>query len=770
MVRTLTKGLLPHHRKALEVESGITLEVVAEMGAWSAATSDDLRSLGFRQIDLTPPALVLPVKTWSQPEEAPYSRIRPDTPRMNASGRPVKYEQPLGQACRVYCLPTARKFITELQTGSGGQAPLLPMVFVTEGEKKAAALVSQGLAALGIPGVWNCRGIEALRGDWDVIGLKGIDVCIAFDSDAVTNESVSLAEGRLAKLLLALGARVSVCRLPEGPNGSKVGMDDYFVQGGTVEALESLIQDYVPEEPAKPEKRSQAELVLELAQDQTQLWHSTQGESFATIPVSAGGFENLRVQDPRFREWLTGLFWEAMKSTPAREALDRACDTLAAQARFEGPQREVSLRTASTEDAVWVDLADPARRTIKVTAEGWEVVGDAECPIRFARPRQMMALPEPQSGCDIKALKSLMCVDDDGLTVIEAFLLGAFMPSSGGFPILVVTGEQGSGKSFGCKVLRSLIDPSQLELRRAPRDESDLGASLNSGYLLAYDNLSSISGWLSDSLCSLATGGGLARRKLYSDAEEHVVKGRRPVLLNGINDVTSAPDLAERCLFVEFRRPEGSERRTEKELDALLQELRPGLLGAILDRISRALRESTALPPGELPRLADFAAWVYAGTPPDEREAVWRVLNTNRKEKILATIEESPLADAIRTLSQRGGFMGSPQDLLTALNEQEGIQSAKDRPEGWPASADALGKQLRRLQPVLKGAGVDVRSHRGKRRTWSISPGAQDQATDVTHATTEDEIEPDPEDQSDDTWLPGEDTLDTEVRMNQWRL
>jgi len=124
-----------------------------------------------------------------------------------------------------------------------------------------------------------------------------------------------------------------------------------------VEALESLIQAYVPEEPAKPEKRSQAELVLELAQEQAQLWHSTQGESFATIPVSAGGFENLRVQDPRFREWLTGLFWEAKKVTPAREALDRACDTLAAQARFEGPQREVSLRTASTEDAVWVDLA-----------------------------------------------------------------------------------------------------------------------------------------------------------------------------------------------------------------------------------------------------------------------------------------------------------------------------------------------------------------------------------------------------------------------------
>jgi hypothetical protein len=764
------KYLLPHHRAGLEEDSGISPEVIEEMGAWSATTREELKSLGFTQGQITPPAMVLPVKTWSQPDNVPFSRIRPDHPRKNANGRSVKYEQPLGQGSRVYCLPSARNLITAMQSGPAEKGPQLPLVFVTEGEKKAAALVSQGLAALAIPGVWNCRNVEALRGDWDVIGLKGMAVCIVFDSDATTNDAVALAEVRLTKMLLGLGAIVSICRLPSGPNGGKVGVDDYFVQGGTVEGLKDLIQDFEPDESSKPTKRHHADRILELVQEDVHLWHSGQGEPFATIPIPAGGFENLKIDDPRFREWLVRKCWEAEKVTPSREALDRACDNLSAKARFEGEQKEVCLRTAFADGAVWVDLADATRRVTKVTADGWEVVGDVECPVRFARPRQMTALPEPIPGGEMRSLQQLLCVDDDGIVVIEAFLLGAFMPSTGGFPVLVVTGEQGSGKSFGCKVLRSLIDPSQLGLRNSPRDEADLGASLNSGYLLAFDNLSRISGWLSDSLCSLATGGGLARRKLYSDAEEHVVIGRRPVLLNGINDVTNAPDLAERCLFVEFRRPDGDARRTEKDLDALLKELRPGLLGALLDRISRALRDSNLTPPGELPRLADFATWVYAGTPPELRGEVWRVLNTNRKEKILATIEESPLAFAIRVLAERGGFLGSAQELLAELNDQEKIVAIKDRPEGWPASADALGKHLRRLQPVLKGAGVEVHSQRGKRRVWTISMKPADEVAQASEVSASPFDEPDPDEEHDDAWGPSADTSEREAALNAWRL
>ena len=56
--------------------------------------------------------------------------------------------------------------------------------------------------------------------------------------------------------------------------------------------------------------------------------------------------------------------------------------------------------------------------------------------------------------------------------------------------------------------------------------------------------------WLSDALCRLATGGGFGTRQLYSDDEESLFEARRPVLLNGIEEVAVRGDLLDRSLIV----------------------------------------------------------------------------------------------------------------------------------------------------------------------------------------------------------------------------
>lgn len=316
---------------------------------------------------------------------------------------------------------------------------------------------------------------------------------------------------------------------------------------------------------------------------------------------------------------------------------------------------------------------------------------------------------------------------------------------------MVATGEQGSGKSFGCRVLRRLVDPATPGLRIPPKDERDLGAALGSGYMLAFDNLASIHAKMSDSLCALATGGGIASRKLYTDSEEHVVTGRRPVLLNGINDPSAAPDLAERSLFVYFTRPEGGARKTEAELEARFTASAGEILGAILDRVSRALRDRDSVqPPGELPRMADFAQWVYAGTSEAEREEVWRVLVKNRATKHAQTIEEDALASAVRTLAA-SDFRGTARGMLAALNAQEGVSEPKDRPEGWPASADALGRRLRKIAPVLRAVGVEIRQDRGKERIWTIALKSALSIVESVAASHETCVEPDFESPGHDT-------------------
>src|SRR4029450_13413809 len=98
---------------------------------------------------------------------------------------------------------------------------------------------------------------------------------------------------------------------------------------------------------------------------------------------------------------------------------------------------------------------------------------------------------------------------------------------------------QGSAKSSLVRVFRSLIDPNTAALRTTPRDERDLVIAATNGWVIAVEDLSPLPDWLSDAVCCLATGTGFATRELYTDAEEAIFAAQRPIVMNGIEEVTT---------------------------------------------------------------------------------------------------------------------------------------------------------------------------------------------------------------------------------------
>jgi len=96
-----------------------------------------------------------------------------------------------------------------------------------------------------------------------------------------------------------------------------------------------------------------------------------------------------------------------------------------------------------------------------------------------------------------------------------------------------------------------LLAISAAPVRSLSREERELMIAANNGYLLAFDNLSGLPVWLSDALCRLASGGSFAVRQLYTDDEEVLFEAARPILLNGIEEVISRPDLGDRGDFSE---------------------------------------------------------------------------------------------------------------------------------------------------------------------------------------------------------------------------
>ena len=158
------------------------------------------------------------------------------------------------------------------------------------------------------------------------------------------------------------------------------------------------------------------------------------------------------------------------------------------------------------------------------------------------------------------------------------------------------------------------IDPLKIarKLWKDTRGNTGQGRPNLNGHVLAYDNLSGLPSWLSDALCRLASGGSFAIRRLYTDCDEVLFQAARPAVLNGIEDVVSRSDLADRAIFLALEPIADERRRTERQLWREFEVVRPRILGALLDAAAHGLRRLPQVRLERSPRMADFALWATA--------------------------------------------------------------------------------------------------------------------------------------------------------------
>ena len=126
-------------------------------------------------------------------------------------------------------------------------------------------------------------------------------------------------------------------------------------------------------------------------------------------------------------------------------------------------------------------------------------------------------------------------------------------------------------------------------------------------YVIGFDNLSKISDWFSDSLCRLTTGSGFATRKLYTNEKQIIFSARRPIILNGIEDLASRGDLLDRMILLRLRGSARKNGRSEREFWIEFERACPQILGSLFDAVSVALHNRPNVKLSDPPRMSDFA-------------------------------------------------------------------------------------------------------------------------------------------------------------------
>ena len=455
---------------------------------------------------------------------------------------------------------------------------------------------------------------------------------------------------------------------------------------------------------------SAAAELIELVMGEGTLFFDDQADK-AFVSVEIKGVENtLAIGGKGFVDWVSYAYYTATKGgnltgkSASEAAIKQAGFALSGIAKHDGETVPVHLRVADKNGGHYIFIGDDDLQVIEVLPTGWRVTGDA--PVKFWMPGSMQSLPMPIKGGDLTQLWDFVNIPESDRLLVLAWMLESFRANTPK-PILALNGTQGSAKSSTQDKIRQLIDNNSVNLRSAPKTVEDVFVSAGCGWLVSYENLSHLTPAIQDAFCTLATGGGFAARKLYTNNEENVIDVKRPIICNSIPSVLTAQDVTDRAITLELPR---IAYREESEINAAWDKAKPSIFGGLLDLFVKTLAMMPKVILVNPPRMADFTRLGEAmaqvqGHSPGTFDTLYKA---NRSEGISRALEASPVAVAVMELVDNHAgqssevYHGTMKDLLLALEKY------KQESNAWPKSSKGLGDVLRRQQPALLSLGIEI--------------------------------------------------------------
>lgn len=195
------------------------------------------------------------LESGQKPETKLWGCFKPNNPRIDfEKNKPIKYEHPPKTDLSIFLLDVPDRIAVNIYQKNGinpSESDLKSgfwycvwkhniRITITEGAKKAASLLSQGEAAIGLPGInagYRSRDnmgnpLEPkLHKELAVFATpqREVKICFDYEPKLKTKRNIDIATYRTGKLFEANQAKVSVIKLP----GPEKGVDDFIVSQGT---------------------------------------------------------------------------------------------------------------------------------------------------------------------------------------------------------------------------------------------------------------------------------------------------------------------------------------------------------------------------------------------------------------------------------------------------------------------------------------------------------------------------------------------------------
>jgi len=227
-------------------------------------------------------------------------------------------------------------------------------------------------------------------------------------------------------------------------------------------------------------------------------------------------------------------------------------------------------------------------------------------------------------------------------------------------PILVMTGDYGSGKSTLQRVVGKLLFGDDWNVSTI-QGERDFDTSVVNKYYLVYDNLDIIKNdWIRNKIASLSTGYKVEVRKMYSNMEMFQANPIAYLALNSMSQsVYQRPDIASRLLIFRTKQFPGDV-IPPHIIDADIHEFRNLILSEVLDNLCKIIKyvDNKFAYKGKF-RMADFANVGYKIASAFGREYEFsHILDIMTADQRALPLEDSPLVELLdKWLATRNTFL-----------------------------------------------------------------------------------------------------------------
>ena len=398
--------------------------------------------------------------------------------------------------------------------------------------------------------------------------------------------------------------------------------------------------------------------------------------------------------------------------------------SLQAQAEMSSVRAEAWHRYAPYKNGIEIDVADEQNTRIRVTPNKVEIMAQGSDTF-FYRSQSTLPMVLPAATGNISKLKKYLNMHSVSQMLYIGWLAYTMahpkLPATK-FVILILQGNQGTGKSSQCKnITLPLLDPTSTGVQILPTSIKDLAVAVHRKHVVCFDNVREIRQFMADALCVAATGGALTARQLYTDAEQTVIQLHCAVVLNGIHSFIDQPDLAQRCLPIELLQLSEHDRKSEKQLIQELNADLPEIMRGLLDLIAAILGHLPNVEVTNPERMIDFVHWLAAmemalNAPSGLYQAAFSdAIHQGQLDSLL----DNTLASAVVDFANaQGDWSYTPSELLRELNRSADKNTQRDR--DWPQNPIALSKRLKPLQASLSTQGIYISFTRGKNRTITI--------------------------------------------------